>query len=864
MKLHRLELTNFKGITHREIVFPDRGVVVVCGPNEIGKSSMVEALDLLLEVPARSKKENVRQIQPADADVATEVLAEISAGKYRFKYRKRFNKKPETTLTILEPVPENLNGDEAHERVLAMLGETMDFGLWKAQRVLQSAPTAAVTLRRSDALSRALDVAAAGDSAAPSGTESLLTGAIDAEFIQYFTPATGKAAKEWKDVQVALTAAESAVRQCTEAIDEVEALVDRHRELAGRRSELDGVVQAAGSRRTAAQTAADGLADLTTAWNSARLAAESARNIASASADRRGQRLQLAEDVAARATAIGALREQLTAADEAETLAGIASGTAAATAQQSATELAQAEERAQRARAISEGVQARGKLAELDGVQAELGRIAEQLAGIGLTSEAMAQIDAAAAQVQRLTDQLSHSAGAVEFTPTADLVLLVDGASVILGAGQPWRPDTSVPTIVELPGVLSVRIDPGATTADVQAKLVDAQQHLDDLLAAVGVTDVAQARETDQRRKDLTGRSRELAAQLSGLCGAENPQALTERLTTLVTALPEGEGLDPEIARVEQAAAEEGVSPARVKANADRQIAEAANTDFTEKATAAKVLRSKLTGAETELATVQEKLAAQRSEADDDTVTAAALADAEKLSQADAAVAELAAKRDALTPDVIEAELASATAADEKVKAERSDIDRLLNEINGALEMAGSEGRRGKLDDAETAEAAARRDFARIERRARSVNLLKKVMDRHRDDTQKRYAEPFRKELERLSKPVFGDNCRLEVDPDLSIVSRTVDGVTVPYELLSGGAKEQLGILVRLAGAALVADEDTVPVVIDDALGFADPDRLDGMRKVLGDLGGEGQVIVLTCTPDRYDGIADAQFIELG
>ena len=48
MKLHRLVLTNYRGIAHRDIEFPDHGVVVVCGANEIGKSSMIEALDLLV------------------------------------------------------------------------------------------------------------------------------------------------------------------------------------------------------------------------------------------------------------------------------------------------------------------------------------------------------------------------------------------------------------------------------------------------------------------------------------------------------------------------------------------------------------------------------------------------------------------------------------------------------------------------------------------------------------------------------------------------------------------------------------------------------------------------------------------------
>jgi uncharacterized protein YhaN len=85
----------------------------------------------------------------------------------------------------------------------------------------------------------------------------------------------------------------------------------------------------------------------------------------------------------------------------------------------------------------------------------------------------------------------------------------------------------------------------------------------------------------------------------------------------------------------------------------------------------------------------------------------------------------------------------------------------------------------------------------------------------------------------------------------------------VPYESLSGGAKEQLGILARLAGAALVALEDSVPVVIDDALGFTDPDRLIRMGSVFDTLADRAQVIVLTCTPTRYLGIDDAHVIEL-
>ncbi len=62
MKLHRLSVTNYRGITHRDITFPERGVVVVGGANEIGKTSMIEALDLLIESKDRSTKKDVKQV----------------------------------------------------------------------------------------------------------------------------------------------------------------------------------------------------------------------------------------------------------------------------------------------------------------------------------------------------------------------------------------------------------------------------------------------------------------------------------------------------------------------------------------------------------------------------------------------------------------------------------------------------------------------------------------------------------------------------------------------------------------------------------------------------------------------------------
>ena len=279
MRLHRLVLSNYRGITHREIEFPERGVTVVSGPNEVGKSSLIEALDLLLESKDRSAKKDVKQVKPTHADVGSEVTAEISTGAYRFVYRKRFHKKCETELTILAPRREQVTGDEAHDRVRAMLAETVDTGLWQAQRVLQAASTAAVDLSGCDALSRALDVAAgdADDLAGLSGSEPLLIERIDAEYGRYFT-ATGRPTGEWATVRAALDAATAEVADCESAVAEVDHRVRRHAELATELAELVSGREDLTERLAAAEAADKAVAALTDERSAARERARAERS----------------------------------------------------------------------------------------------------------------------------------------------------------------------------------------------------------------------------------------------------------------------------------------------------------------------------------------------------------------------------------------------------------------------------------------------------------------------------------------------------------------------------------------------------------------------------------------------------------
>ena len=868
MILHRLRLTNFRGVADREIAFPDQGVVVVCGPNEVGKSSMLEALDLLLSYRDRSSHRDVKAVKPANADVGAQVEAEISTGPYRFTYRKRFHKKAMTELEISDPKREQLSGDDAHERVEAMLAETLDTKLWDAQRVLQAASTNAVNLSGSDALSRALDAAGGAADATGTGDESLLVDRVEAEYLKYFT-GTGRPTGVWKAAIDRVKAAESEVGRWLLAVEDINDRVSRHEALSATLQDCEQALIPATARLTAARTAYDGLAELREELSQARQRATAAAAAATNSALANGARQQLVADGERRGQTLGGLHAQLAEADEQEAAETKAAAAAAAAAAQSAAALAAAQLRFDDARAAAQACVAReaadklsARVSAIDQIDKDVAAIDEQLAATTLTEKSLAGIEAQWAAVQRIEAQLHADSAVVSFTAPADLRVTVDGEPHTLAAGQAWMQPASAAAVVDLPGVLSVRIEPGASAVKLRADLDAAQQLLDSELLAAGVSGVEAARAADVQRRALTEARGTNLAKVEGLCAGENAATLRNQLSEL-RATSGGEQIDPEAAMAELAESDEALRAARTDVELRQQSAVAATAAHTATVTAATVARDRLKTADAEFVSVREQLATLRAALADDAVAAQATADAEEQRKADAVVAALVERWDAAAPEAVDAERAAAASAVDTITGERDTVTAHLHTLTIELGVIGSEGRQSQLDEAQGELERAHAEHLRIGERAQAAELLRSTIIRHRDNTRARYVRPYRTELERLGRQVFNESFEVDVDTELTIQTRTLDGCTVPFDSLSGGAKEQLGILARLAGAALVAKEDTVPVIIDDALGFSDPDRLARMGAVLNTVGGHGQVIVLTCTPGRYDGVTDAQVIEL-
>jgi hypothetical protein len=179
MRIHRITLKNFRGVGDNTVEFASQGVTVLVGPNEIGKSSIPEGLDVLLRIFHDSKRSEITDLKPVGHDAGPEVEADISLGDYRMVYGKRWLKNAATTLTITEPTHQQFTGRDAHDKMVELLDGHLDRPLFDALRYVQGTAVGQHGISRSTSLMAALDQATSSRSTEPDGG-TVLIDAIEA------------------------------------------------------------------------------------------------------------------------------------------------------------------------------------------------------------------------------------------------------------------------------------------------------------------------------------------------------------------------------------------------------------------------------------------------------------------------------------------------------------------------------------------------------------------------------------------------------------------------------------------------------------------------------------------------------------
>ncbi|MEJ2604606.1 MAG: hypothetical protein P8172_15200 [Gammaproteobacteria bacterium] len=279
--------------------------------------------------------------------------------------------------------------------------------------------------------------------------------------------------------------------------------------------------------------------------------------------------------------------------------------------------------------------------------------------------------------------------------------------------------------------------------------------------------------------------------------------------------------------------------------------------------TALREARETLIGLEATLKDRQARLEAARADTPDDALEAKLRAAAADFGKLDTDTAVVRRRLEELAPDTIEALYTNAKATLDRAERDLAEAERQLAVLEDRLGRARADGRFEALEAAAGRVESAGEALAATRRRAAAAERLWTTLNRHRDAARQAYVQPLKAAIERLGRIVYGQDFEVGIADDWTLESVTRDGRKLPFESLSIGTREQLGILTRLAAARIVAEQGGVPLIIDDALGFSDPSRLETMGAAIAAAGKECQIIILTCTPGRFTHVGSAEVVRL-
>ena len=877
MKLHRVKLTNYRGVEEREIAFADVGVTVVQGPNEIGKSCIAEAFDLLLEELDSSQKRRVIEAQPVDRDAGPEVEAEFTTGKYRVRYHKRFVKRPLTELEILAPKHEHVNGRQAHERVRAILDETLDEGLWKAVRIRQGTDLSQPSLAGVRSLAAALDRAAG---TVPTGDEDIaLFDRVHEEYQQFWTETgrpkldhgalerdLGKRSDEVAAIERQLEVLQRDVERVASLEAEITSLVAQVDQQQQRVNELQGqlvVFRDLEANRAAlvekATTADAQLEHATRAVSDRRQLASEAEQAAARVASQAGMMAALEPDLVDAKTTHDADAAQLGAArrdcDEQESLTS-----------RRREDVLLLRDRADLTRLSR----------RLDGARAALAKLgpAQQSLGSNHVDEStLGTIRASDLQLRTVRAQLEGSKPTIRAVAHKPVSMQIDGTRVDLPTGEALERSFGELAQVEVPHHLELRVSAGAADPRLLEKVREAEAALTEACRAAGVAELATAELAAAERRRV-----EVDAQLAerSLSEALGPSTLEELSTTIATLesrvaayaaeRPPEPPLTEELTEAERHAIDaesEAVSKRAIAAEAE-QLESASRERLANASEAFNNAKAVLPVLQENLERLRGRLSAAREDVSDDALTAANVAAERAAGTSHDEVGQAQVKLDEVNGPQLVALTENAEQVLDQMRTRLSTARDERLQLIGGLRERGQDGLTERLDAAITTRDLVAATLVSYERKAAARKVLYEALCRTRVEARVSYVKPLAEQVDALGRVVFGPAFKVDVNEDLEIVSRTLDGKTIPIQSLSGGAKEQLAVIVRLACGQIVTPGDGgVPIILDDVLGFTDPVRRETMGAVLSQAGRTAQVIIFTCDPDRYRQVGGAHIVRL-
>ncbi|WP_137934721.1 AAA family ATPase [Mesorhizobium comanense] len=853
MKLTALRLHNVKRFAGQGVAIENigDGVNVLCAVNEFGKSTFFEALHALFFQPHTGTPEGVRLLRPYSGGNPV-VEADITTSEGRYRLAKQFYGGKLASVIDLDGGRLLAQADEAE----AFIGKLIHGGsagpaglLWVRQGVTgierrsKSEEDGEKRVRESllssvqgevEALTggrRMAEIAAACEEE----LYSLVTSTLRPKSGGLYAAALDERDKLLKDEQ-RLSAEVTGLRDA----------LDKRRMALARLSELENPEE--GAIRREGISAAEASVEAAKSHSEALKAAEAEAALAVIHHDAAKQALDSFRTALKRAAD---LREQSTIAQlrRSEVLDRRAS--AIAENEQAMGEVQAAEQEELEARELLARVDAtllardaaeqlagsdnRLKQAEVARTQIEDGEAA--LAMLTVPEQAVEQLQALEIEIASL--RAAHLATlptlCMEYRAAADLVT-IDAKPL------PHAEDQSFAGTVRLDiagiGVLTLRSN---RPQQADRTIEDAEAKHRSLLASLGVDSLMTAR---QRLVEARDRAAELglARQRLGDLAPKGIQQLHEELARL-SALAAGDlelKVDSQQIRQHHAAAQQRVTTTRnnvrealpLRSHADEAVmaAETAYVTIQAELTSLDVILGPEAAREEKERLLLTEANARQTLREAAEMRAAPLRDgAHDLTSAEAVLRRARSVQDAATQ-------------------EAGQLRVTLADLNGHI--------RTRSDDAvEEAWREAREKLEVAEERVGRFEIEKAVLDRlrttlgaARSAARDLYLKPVMSELRPLLGLLF-DDISIVFDEN-TLLPQTVrrNGQDEDVDRLSGGMREQLSVLTRLAFARLLArDGRPTPVILDDALVYSDDDRIERMFDALHRQSRDQQILVFSC-----------------
>ncbi len=190
----------------------------------------------------------------------------------------------------------------------------------------------------------------------------------------------------------------------------------------------------------------------------------------------------------------------------------------------------------------------------------------------------------------------------------------------------------------------------------------------------------------------------------------------------------------------------------------------------------------------------------------------------------------------------------------ERSEAERESLGKEIAGLDGRIAISSDDAVEEEFEETRDKREAAQKRVSLFEHEIEALQMLKQALENARVAAKEQFFQPVMTELKPLLKLLL-DEASITFD-DTTLLPQTLarKGQDEDISALSGGMREQLAILTRLAFARLLAKEGhPVPVILDDALVYSDDNRIERMFDALHRQASDIQILVFTCRQRAFE-----------